>query len=630
MSMTRIVTKMMLLMLLSPIMGVAQPGVPEFSYKVTVDLVNVTPDKDRVKVTVVPPAVQGKEIRYILPQYLPGVAGKVDAGRFIHQFYALDDEGYPLKVKKKGNNVIVLKLRPGRIIKKIEYWIDDTWDDEKSKPKMSEEKFNYVPQSAGTNIDAGNCFVLNHAFIVGYFLGYAQVPYHFTILKPGEMFASTSLSVKHDLRSRDEYSVKSYRELIDNPVMYSIPDTAGFLSGNVYVTISVFSENGKITARLVRRLLAAQITSSTNFIPEIDYSEYKLMMYFTTPFKTVLNLHGAYGGNAHRNSAFYFMPELADEDALANELQRETRGDILHLLAPLDHSASCSTGDLLKPQLNKSWWFCQGTNLYFGWLSAVRDSFLSEGEFMGAVSAKIRNSTVVPRKPLTDLEMVQEMMNTPLTREGIRARAMITAFLFDIRLTEATGGKTGLREAVVYLDRQGPVKPDSLEQKLTEIGGAWVTEFFRDYVNGVKPLPLMEYLGKIGWAYAPSTIDSVLTFGQFGLLYDNDKDIFLVHNADTNNRFGLRDGDRIVSVDNQIISASNFEAALNSVYYPRKNAPVELRYIRDKQNFSVSAFPVIRSILVEHLIRWDAAAPEDAVLLHARIFISQEEVGSNH
>src|ERR1041385_5718443 len=92
----------------------AQNSAPVLDYHITIDLQNVTPDRDRIKVTITPPPVQGKIIRYILPEYLPGVSGKVDAGRFVHQFYALDDQAFPLKVSKKGNNIIVIKMRKGR------------------------------------------------------------------------------------------------------------------------------------------------------------------------------------------------------------------------------------------------------------------------------------------------------------------------------------------------------------------------------------------------------------------------------------------------------------------------------------------------------------------------------------
>jgi hypothetical protein len=187
----------------------AQSAAPENSYRISIDLNNVTPEKDRIKVTVLPPPVQARTINYVLPAFLPGVAGKVDAGRFIHQFYAIDDKGYPLKVSKKGENIIVMKMRKGATLKKIEYWVDDTWDAERAKPNQSDAKYNYVPQVAGTNIDAGNNYVLNHAFLFGYIEGFSELPYQVTIIKPEELSASSALKITNETQTRDGYRASS-------------------------------------------------------------------------------------------------------------------------------------------------------------------------------------------------------------------------------------------------------------------------------------------------------------------------------------------------------------------------------------------------------------------------------------
>jgi predicted metalloprotease with PDZ domain len=590
------------------------------SYHISIDLQNVTPDKDRVKITIVPPPIKARTIKYVLPAFLPGVAGRVDAGRFIHQFYALDDKGYPLKVSKKGDNTIILKMRKGATLKKIEYWVDDTWDAEKIKPRQSADQFNYVPQVAGTNIDAGNNYVLNHAFLFGYIEGFSEVPYMITIIKPEDLSGSSALKIKTESQTRDVYSSSSYKELLDNPVMYSRADTIGFYAGDIYVQISVFSENGRISARLVRRLIATGVIASANFVPEIGARNYKMIFYFTTPFKTMLNSNGAYGGLAHRNCAFYFLPELADEDALANELQRETSGDILHLLAPLDYQSVCCNNDFLKPQISRSWWFSEGVNLYFGWLAGIRDSTISENEFMGAVSSKIRLAQLSPAKPVTDVNLLSGWLKIPLRREAMRARAMLLALMLDIKITELSNGKSGLREAVLAMNEHQQIYPDSLETWLMRASGVDLSQFFRDYVDGVKTIPLSENFDKIGWAYASATVDSILTFGQFGLLYNDNLDAFFVYNADTTNLFGLRDGDRIVSVNGTIVGSSNFDEALHSVYTPTKNDEVELHFIRGDQNYSCKAIPTVRAIVVEYLIRQDPAASKAAIKLHNRIF----------
>ncbi|HTL83263.1 MAG TPA: hypothetical protein VL651_16225 [Bacteroidia bacterium] len=598
----------------------AQNAMNAYSYSVSLDLVNVTEDKDRVRVTIITPAITGLKVKYILPEYIPGVYGKVDAGRFIHQFYAVDDKGFPLRVKKKGTNVIQINLKKGETLKKIEYWIDDTWDMERAKPKTPDDKFNYVTQMAGTNIDAGNNFVLNHAFVLGYLEGLANIPYYVSVTKPEEMEASSALRITHVSHSKDEYSASTYYELLDNPVMYCSPDTIGFQSGDLYFSISVFSENGKISAHQVRRLIGSQLTASANFLSGVTPQTYQLIFYFTTPFKTILNSNGGYGGLPHKHSAFYFLPELADEDELAEELSRVISDDIMHVLSPIDHQSFSGNSDLLQPQFNSQWWFTEGTGMYFGWLATVRDSFVSESDFIGAISSSIKLSLLVPAKPMVDKTMLATMMKTPLNKEAIRSKSMLLAFLLDIEITKATGGSMGLREVVLQLNENGPVSSDSIQKKIIAMTGPSIADFFAKYVNGTEELPLISDLDRIGWAYAPSSIDSVLTFGKFGLLYSDDKDAFVVHNCDTTNLFGLRDGDRILSVDGTIVGLLNFEDALSPVYSPYSDKEVTLRYIRDNQNLEVAARPRINVVQMDYLIKPDPAAGDDAYLLHLRIF----------
>jgi predicted metalloprotease with PDZ domain len=290
------------------------------------------------------------------------------------------------------------------------------------------------------------------------------------------------------------------------------------------------------------------------------------------------------------------------------------------VLAPLDFQSVCCNGDFLKPQLSGAWWFSEGVNLYFSWLAAVRDSTVNENEFMGFVSSRIRLAQLSPQKPISDINLLSGWLKIPLRREAMRSRAMLIAMLLDIQMTELSGGKTGLREAVLQISAKPKMCPDSLVTWLMAAGGVDLSKFFLDYVDGIKPLPLTESLAKIGWAYAPAAIDSVLTFGRFGLLYNDNLDAFFVYNSDTSNLFGLRNGDRIISVDGTVVGSSNFDEALHAVYTPVKDMEVKLQFIRNNQNYLARATPSTQAVLIEFLIRRDAAASKSEVQLHKRIF----------
>ncbi len=585
-------------------------------FHVSVDLQNVTADKDRVKITIVTPAVQAKVINYVLPEYLPGISGKVNALRFVHQFYALDDRGYPLKVKKKGKNTVQMKLRSGATLRKIEYYVDDTWDD----TLAGKSKNTYVIQSAGTNFEAGKNFLLNHAFMYGYIEGFSKIPYRLTVNHPAALQTHTAMVPTLTAATKNEYTANSYDEMLAHPVMVCAADTIGFMSGNTYIQLAVYSESGAITARHVRRLVAAEINAVTRFMAPGNLPVYKMIFYFTAA-KSTLTRFGNFGGNASRSGAIYFFPELQDEEAFMQMLQRETAGDMFRAWGPLDCYKSCATGNYLQPQVSSAWWFSEGAKSYFSWLAEIRDSLVNQSEFMAVISAKIRLSQKANSVVLSDRKKVSGYLEQPIMREQVRAKATIACLLLDIEMSERSGGKNGLREFVAYLnDSIETYYPDSLMRYITRYAGVEVANLAKDLVVNNKAFPLIKMLNKIGWAYSPSGMNTVLTFGRVGVYYDSKADAFFVNMVDANNVLGLKRGDRLIAVNNVLVAADNFDQALFPLYHPQKGVELKVQYIRNNVNAEATGEPMIREILVDHYITDDPACSEDALLLNNRIF----------
>jgi predicted metalloprotease with PDZ domain len=585
-------------------------------FHVSLDLQNVTTDKDRVTVTILTPAVQARVVNYVLPDYLPSISGKVNALRFVHRFYALDDRGYPLKVKKKGKNTVQMKLRSGATLRKIEYYVDDTWDD----TLADKNKNVFIIQSVGTNFEAGKNFLLNHAFIYGYIEGFSKIPYRLTIRHPAGLQPQTAMLPVVTTAMKSEFTANSYDEMLSNPVMVCAADTIGFMAGNTYIQLAVYSESGAITARHVRRLVAAEINAVTRFMSLGDLPVYKMIFYFASA-DSPLKRFGNYRGNASRSGAIYFFSELQDEDAFMEILQQETFGDMLRAWAPLDCYKSCATGNYLQPQVSSAWWFSEGTKSYFSWLADIRDSLVNQSEFMDVVSAKIRLSQKASAVVLSDRRKVSGYLEQPIIREQVRAKATIACLLLDIEMTERSGGKNGLREFVAYLnDSLETYYPDSLMRYITRFAGTEVANLAKDLVVNNRSFPLIKMLSKIGWAYSPSGLNTVLTFGRTGVYYDNKADAFFVNMVDTNNVLGLKRGDRLIAVNNVLVAADNFDQALFPLYHPQKGVELKVQYIRNNVNAEATGEPMIRDILVDHYITDDPACSEDALLLNNRIF----------
>ncbi len=598
----------------------AQQPVAGYECKVTIDLVNVSKEKDRVHITVAPPPIRSRHIRYVLPQYVTGVGGKVDAGQFLHEFYALDDQGMPVKaVKRNGGNVVLLKLRKGRTLRKIDYWVDDTFDPGESGDYHN-DKYNYVPNALGTNFSSGNQFLLNVPFMFGYFEGYGSVPYRVTITHDNSLTAFTGLNDLDELQNKDEFTANSYTDVVEFPIYYGKPDTCGFQSDNMYIDIAVYSETGIATARQIRRYIGAEVAAMTTFMGDIPPRHYKMLFYLVTPKDFKAGTKGVFGGVAHRNSAVYYLLESADEDQLINTVVREASGDILKTLLLLDCSQMGCTGDFLKPQVTTCWWIAEGIKSYFKWQAELRDSVVSEEEYMNAVSAKIRLYDKIKTKSLEQTDEMAKAMHDPLEAERYKAKAMLTAFMLDIAVTSASGGATGLREVILELNDSTGFCADSLESYLVKKISPDLGVFFSKYVRSETQLPIIELFDKIGWVYSPVALDSMLTFGKVSLYYDENADAFFVREADPANRLTLQAGDRMVSINGIHVDAANLESALANIYSPQSDDAVEVIFIRGNQNERVMAAPFYRTVVIDHLVRIDPASNTDALLLHNRIF----------
>lgn len=583
------------------------------------DLANVTKEKDRVRITIVPPPMKTQKVYYVLPAFITDVGKPVDALQFVHEFYALDDRGMPLKVKKSGKNKVLIKLDRGRVLRKIEYWVDDSWDSTGYSAYHS-GKYNYVPNAAGTTFDTDNGFLLNPAFMIGYFDGAMSLPYQLTIIHNETQNAFTSLQLTESARGRDDYLSGSYTELVESPLYYGAVDTCGFLSRNYYVDIAVYSETGNISARQIRKYIAAEIFSLTRFADGLTPRHYKMFFWFVAPDKFAAGNHGKFGGMSHRNSAVYYLNEIEEEEPFASLVSGETAGDVLKTLSLLDQSRYNNYPDYLVPQVRSNWWIAEGFKSYFTWLAEVRDSVASEEDFRAAISAKMRLSENVKTRSVMDVKHLTKALTDPLKAEEYKAKALLLAFTLDIYITQWSGGAKGLREVVLEVDDSTDFHPDSLCNYISKNISAEMYNFYSKYVNGVSPLPVIQSFDKIGWVYSPSALDSVLTFGQISLNYDSQIDAFLVRTAEPGNELRVVAGDRLVSIDGVTVSAMNMDEILNTIYSPMDTSPIEVIYIRNNRNERVLAQPYYKTIVIEHLVRRDPACSSDALLLHNRIF----------
>lgn len=603
---------LVLLVTLAPRCVWSQPDTRNRVCEVTLDLQNVTSEKDRVKVTVAPPSASRRVVEYAFPSVIPGVYGSTQAGNYINDISAFDDRGHRVRVHRKGKNVFRFRVHKGRSLRRIEYWVDDVFD--------AGNVTGTVPQASATRFESGKEFMLQPAFMVGSFTHAADAAYRITVTHPQDIFATTSLPVTRESQSRDKFFCKNYQQLIDQPVLYGTPDTLNTTFGHIRLRVAVSGTRHEGRARIIRRVLAPQISA----MQQLTSGSTPLSFLMIYRFDATTDNQFQWSGAEHEGCGYFCLPDVEDENQLAQMVDEQTEGTLYRMLPSFTGLVSQSHNEMFREiaAVPEVWWFGNGMAGYMNLLAAVRDSSMSEEMFMEKLRMAIQLSETAPRIPFSDQKAIARALARPDQAAALRARALVTVFLLDIQLVNMTKANSNLGLQSLFIDMlEGKQQAGNEELKavIAKNNGCNINAFFADYVYNIKPLPLVESLEMIGWAYAPDAIDSVLSFGFFTLQYIESNDAFFVRTAAPDNLFGLRSGDRILSVDGVIVGIDNFEYAMLPVYEPEDGQPVSLRFIRGNHNDERTAMPEMREELVRHFVRIDPAATQNALVNRNRL-----------
>lgn len=604
---------LVLLLALAPLHVCSQTDMRFSTCEVTIDLQNVTKEKDRVKVTVIPPAATSRVIDFSFPSAIPGVYKTLSAVSFIHEVYATDDRGSRVRVTRRANG-FRFHLRKGHSLRRIEYWVDDVFDGEQTTTTNQT-----VPQAAASRFEAGTEFMLQPAFMIGRFSYASQAAYRVTILHSPKLFVTTALTCNSETQSRDKFFSSGYAHLIDHPLLYGTPDTLNTAYGHINLHIAVSGSKYEGRARIIRRILSPQLSA----LQQLTAGSVPFSVILMYRFDEAGNNEMRWSGVEHVGSGYYCLPDLQDENDIAQMIVQQSEGSLFRMLPSFSATASLNSDQLFgEPALvPEMWWFGNGMTAYLNLLGAVRDSVISEEAFMERLRNAISVAETAPKIAFSNQKALARALASPDQASALRARALVTVFLLDIELINSGNNKAeGLQSVFLSLFSQNPGGDNhALAKLIGENSGADVQPFFNNYVLNCNELPLVTSLETIGWAYAPDAIDSVLSFGTFTLFYAENNDAFYVRTAFTDNLFGLRSGDRILSVNGVIVDIDNFDYAMHPVYYPEENQPVTLRFVRGNRNDETTATPVLREEFVRHFVRTDPAAQRSAVANRNRL-----------
>lgn len=528
---------------------------------VNLDLVNIKEDK--VKVTVDPDKFTSSEVSFHIPKTVPGTYSIDNYGQFIEDFKAIDYLGAELLVVKTDDNS--WKIENASNLDKITYLVNDTFD-------IDGEKGVFSP--TGTNIEKDKNMLLNLHGFVGYFDDLKEKPYQLIINRPNNLFGSTSLTLAESVElkenpnsKKDIYLANRYFDVVDNPIMYSIPDTTYVNVEGIKVLLSVYSPNKVHSAKSMKPQIEKMISAQKRFLGDIDNtSKYSILLYLADPQE--LDAKG-FGALEHHTSTVVILPETMPLETLNGAMTDVVSHEFFHILTPLNvHSEEIHYFNYNAPKMSQHLWMYEGVTEYFANLFQVNQGLIDNPEFYERVSSQIESSKNY-NDSLSFTYMSKNVLDEPYKDEyyNVYQKGALIGMALDIRLRELSNGEMGILDLMKKLSekygKDTPFKDDQLISTIVSLTYPEIQNFFDTYITGSTPIPYDKFLGKVGIQL--TTEDTPTGFflnGQIPYIDGNPENMELFFRKGiTLNSFltqlGVKNGDVIKEVNGQAYNIQN-------------------------------------------------------------------------
>lgn len=557
---------------------------------VTIDLNSIVEDK--VKVTVLTPTFTTDEVVYHLPKIIPGTYSEDNYGKLIEDVKAFDKKGTALTVTKLDTNSWTIK--DAKSLDKITYLVNDTYDTEGGRGFGKEDIFS----PAGTNIAEGKNFMLNNHGFVGYFSDKKDFTYNMTVLHPENLLGATSLTDSDPSTTSDLFVVSRYNDLVDNPIMYSKPDNVTFNVDGMEILFSVYSPNGKHTAKALSADLEKMMRAQKKFLGPINSNKKYTVLLYLSDMKTK-DAKG-FGALEHNTSTTVVFPEMMPASALGKQIIDVVSHEFFHIVTPLSvHSNEIHYFDFTTPKMSEHLWMYEGVTEYFANLFQVNQGLIDESDFYKRMVEKINNAKGMnDTMPFTT--MSQNVLKEPYKAQylNVYEKGALIAMCIDIEIREKSNGKRGILDLMQKLSNEyGAKKPfndSDLFAEITKLTYPEIGEFLNKYVAGSTPIPYETYLAKVGVAKTKiKKAANPFLKGSSPVITGNPstKEITVRPNMDLGTfltGLGLKADDSILEVNGTKYNLDTIFEMMTSVQNWKEGETVSLKIKRDGKEKTVS------------------------------------------
>ena len=585
-----------------------------------IDLVNVLEDK--VKVTIDPGIFVEDVVYFSIPKIIPGTYSEDNYGKYLEDFNALDYDGKSIAVTKQDDNSWIISS--GTKLDKIVYYVNDTYDTE---TEISEPVFS----PAGTNILKDENYLLNLHGFIGYFKGQKEVPYELKIQAPTNLKPSTSLrqlvSGASDPNTYVFYAER-YFEIIDNPILFSKPNSTSFQINNIKVTLSVYSPGGVYKAEDFREKMETMMQAQKTFLGEIDGTQqYTILLYLSTLAETDAT---GFGALEHHTSTVVVMPEQLPKELMEESLVDVISHEFFHILTPLNvHSREIQYFDFNQPIMSQHLWMYEGATEYFSNLFQVQQGLIDESNFYSRILEKISNAKGYDdRMPFTT--MSTNVLRSPYKENynNVYEKGALINMSLDITLRDLSGGEKGIlwlmKELSKKYDKDTPFEDSELINTIVRMTYPEIRTFFDDHVLGNVPISYESILQKVGLSIVTEQEQGQYFFyGQIPYVDADPADldtIFIMKGMNLNSFFtslGAQGGDVISNINGTNITLDSMRRIIGESFGWSPEKEIQMTVLREGKELVLKGKAGIPTNEERSIVESENANPENLELRRA-------------
>lgn len=491
-----------------------------------IDIAHLQNDLLPVKLTLAHAPEKEKAI-FAFPATVPGTYSTQDYGRFVVKLEAFDRNGVSLPVKKEGNNQFV--ITNATKLSQLRYTVEDILDQKVKK--------NPVFAPASTNFDDGKNFIFNNGGIFGFIQGSENEPIRVQCTKPENFYGATSLHHVSSTNRQQIFEADSYHQLMDCPILFSMPDTAQFYVGNTLVTIAVYDVQGVARAKHFHEILKRDMQAVDAFLPNLPVQNYTFLLYVDYMPGIGEALNGnmnlfqkisialkfknlALGALEHGNSSLYYLADLGpdlklEELSVDKQLTDAAIHEFMHILTPLGlHAQHIGNFDYLQPKMSKHLWLYEGVTEYFAYLIKLNAGIMDRDEYLHEMQTKLEKGLKFPIEQMSFTEMSAHVLEKKYNKQYMRVydRGAVLAMMLDAEIQRLTHSRKSLLDVLLTLyNRYGARKSFDEDTFIPELVAEVHPDlqlFFDRYIEGRNQWQPDEYLKYIGIAYHDTLVEN--------------------------------------------------------------------------------------------------------------------------